>query len=87
MPAARAIEAAIPRRKDQRPGDRRHWFDAALCRERAAVEPWVGWRKRNRAVGARFDKLAVNVLAGVHLAMIRRYLRALTAKPDAADRT
>ncbi len=83
----RGIKAVIPYRKDQSPGDRRHRLDRALHRERAAVEQCVGWLKENRAVGTRFDKLAVNYLAGVHLAMIRRYLRALTAKPDSADRT
>ena len=82
----RGIKAVIPRRKDPRPDDRRHRFDKVLYRKRAAVEQCVGWLKENRAVGTRFDKLAVNYLAGVHLAMIRRYLRALTARPDSADR-
>jgi transposase len=80
------VRCVIPRRKDQRPGDRRHRFDAAAYRKRAAVEQCVGWVKENRAVGTRFDKLAVNYLAGVQLAMIRRYLRVLTAQPDSADR-
>ncbi len=80
------ISAVIPYRKDQRPDDGRHRFDAALYRKRAAVEQCVGWLKENRAVGTRFDKLAVNYLAGVQLAMIRRYLRILCAQPDSADR-
>jgi hypothetical protein len=37
-------------------------------------------------VGTRFDKLAVQFLGMVHLAMIRRYLRALAARTDSADR-
>ena len=81
------VKAVIPRRKDQRPDDRRHRFDKPLHRKRAAVEQCVGWLKENRAVGTRFDKLAVNHLARVHLATIRRYLRAPTAKPDSEDRT
>ena len=81
------VRAVIPRRSNQRPDDGRHRFDKALYRKRAAVEQCAGWVKENRAVGTRFDKLAVNYLAGVHLAMIRRYLRALTAIPDSADRT
>jgi transposase len=83
----RGIKAVIPYRADQNPDDGRHRFDKTLYRERAAVGQCVGWLKGNRAVGTRFDELAVNYLAGVHLAMIRRYLRALTAKPDSADRT
>jgi transposase len=80
------VKAVIPRRKDQRPDDARHRFDKPLYRKRAAVEQCVGWLKENRAVGTRFDKLAVNYLAGVQLAMIRRYLRVLAARPDSADR-
>ena len=80
------VKAVVPRRKDQRPGDGRHRFDKARYRRRAAVEQCVGWLKENRAVGTRFDKLAVNFLAGVHLAMIRRYLRVLGGQADPADR-
>lgn len=81
------VRAVIPRRKDQRPDDRRHRFDAALYRERAGVEQCVGWLKECRAVGTRFDKLAVNYRATVQLAMIRSYLRVLVrAKVDPSDR-
>jgi hypothetical protein len=80
------VKAVIPYRKDQRPGDRRHRFDVALYRKRAAVEQCVGWLKENRAVGTRFDKLGVNYLATVQCAVIRRYLRLLAAHPDSADR-
>ena len=72
------IRAVIPRRKDQRPGDRRHRFDRDTYKRRAVVEQCVGWLKESRAVGTRFDKLAVNYLATVKLAMIQRYLRLLT---------
>ena len=41
------------------------------------TERCVGWLKECRAVGTRFDKLAVNYLATVNLAMIQRYLRML----------
>jgi transposase len=80
------VNAVVPRRKDQRPDDRRHRFDKPLYRKRAAVEQCVGWLEENRAVGTRFDKLAVNYLATVHLAMIRRYLRVLCTATDSADR-
>jgi transposase len=72
------VKAVIPRRKDQRPGDRRHRFDRDTYKRRAVVEQCVGWLKESRAVGTRFDKLAVNYLATVKLAMIQRYLRLLT---------
>lgn len=81
------IKAVIPRRKDQKPDDGRVKFDREAYRRRAAVEQCVGWLKENRAVGTRFDKLAVNFLATVKLAMIRRYLRLLKTEPDSADRT
>jgi len=81
------VKAVIPRRSDQRPGDRRHRFDPALYRERAGVEQCVGWLKEHRAVGTRFDKLAVNYRATVQLAMIRSYLRVLVrAGVDPSDR-
>jgi transposase len=80
------IRAVIPRRTDQHPDDRRHRFDKAAYRRRAVVEQCVGWLKESRAVGTRFDKLAVNYLATIKLAMIRRYLRALTAGTDSRNR-
>ncbi len=69
----------IPRRKDQRPDDGRVQFDAEAYKKRSVVEQCVGWLKECRAVATRFDKLAVNYLATVKLAMVRRYLRLLTA--------
>ena len=46
-------------------------------RRRNAVERCVGWPKQCRRVGTRYEKLAVNYLAFVRLAMIRRYLHLL----------
>jgi hypothetical protein len=43
------------------------------------VESCVGWLEDCRALATRFDRLAVNDLATVKLAMVRRYLRLLTA--------
>lgn len=79
------VKAVIPRRKDQRPDDGRVRFDRDAYRRRAVVEQCVGWLKECRAVGTRFDKLAVNYLATVKLAMIQRYLRVLNAKTDSPD--
>ena len=77
--ARHGIKAVIPRRQDQRPDDGRMRFDREAYRRRAVVEQGVGWLKECRAVGTRFDKLAVNSLATVKLAMIQRYLRLLAA--------
>jgi len=80
------IRSVIPRRKDQDPDDGRHRFDREVYRRRSVVEQCVGWLKECRAVGTRFDKLAVNYTATVKLAMIQRYLRKLTAVTDSSDR-
>ena len=80
------VRAVIPRRKDQSPDDGRHRFDRETYRRRAVVEQCVGWLKEGRAVGTRFDKLAVNYLATLKLAMIRRYLRTLTTTCDSPNR-
>ena len=53
-------------------------FDEKTYRQRAVIEQCVGWLKESRALATRFDKLAVNYLATVKLAMIQRYLRLLT---------
>jgi transposase len=79
----RGITAVIPRRKDQRPDDKRVRFDREAYRRRNVVERCVGWLKENRRLATRFEKLAVNFLAMVKLAMIRRCLRKL----DSPDRT
>lgn len=75
--ARHGIKAVIPRRADQRPGDKRSHFDADAYKRRSVVERCLGWLKECRAMATRFDKLAVNYLATVKLAMIRRYLRKL----------
>ena len=72
-----AIRAVIPRRSDQSPGDGRVRFDRESYRKRSAVEQCIGWLKECRRLGTRFDKLAVNYLAMIHMAFIQRYLRIL----------
>jgi transposase len=79
----RGIKAVIPRRSDQRPDDGRVRFDREAYRRRNVVERCVGWLKENRRLGTRYEKLAVNFLAMIKLAMIRQYLRKL----DSPDRT
>ena len=72
-----AIHAVIPRRSDQRPDDGRLKFDRNAYRKRCSVEQCIGWLKECRHLATRFDKLAVNFLAMIHLAFIERYLRIL----------
>lgn len=75
----RRIKAVIPTRKDQR---RNPHFDKQTYRRRNVVERCVAWLKENRRLATRYEKLAVNFLAMVKLAMIRRCLRLL----DSSDR-
>jgi transposase len=70
-----SIQAVIPRRNNQHPDDGRHRFDRKLYRRRSVVEQAVGWLKECRRLGTRFEKLAVNFVAMIHLAFIERYLR------------
>jgi len=70
-----AIRAVIPRRADQHPDDGRHRFDRAAYRRRCTIEQSVGWLKECRRVATRFEKLAVNFIAMIHVAFIERYLR------------
>ena len=75
------IEAVIPQRSDQR---ERHQgqplkFDREAYRRRNVVERCVNWLKECRRLATRYEKLAVNYLAVVNLAIIQRYLR--IAKP------
>jgi len=72
-----SIRAVIARRGDQHPQDGRFHFDKALYRMRSAVEQCTGWIKEPRRVGTRFEKLALNFLAMIHLAFIERYMRIL----------
>ena len=79
----RKIEPVIPQRADQvgRKGGCRR-FDKQAYRGRNVVERCVGWIKECRRVATRFEKLALNYLAMVKLAMIERCFRAFLS--DAA---
>lgn len=70
------IKAVIPQRDDQR---ERHEleFDKKNYRRRSIIENCVGWLKECRRIGTRFEKLAVNYLGMMKLAMIQRYLKVL----------
>lgn len=72
------IEAVIPHRDDEAARrDPAVKFDKRTYRRRSVIEQCVGWLKEYRRIGTRFEKLAVNFLGMLHLAMIDRYLKLL----------
>jgi transposase len=74
----RGIRPVIPHRENERAShDGRVPFDRDTYRRRGVIEQCVGWLKECRRIGTRFDKLAVNFLGMVTLAMIGRCLRIL----------
>lgn len=71
------IKAVIPQRSDQkarRPID----LDKETYRRRSVIECCIGWLKECRRIATRFEKLALNYLAMIKLAMIDRYFRRLS---------
>jgi transposase len=66
------IEDVIPTRKDQ---PRNESFDKRTYRRRNIIERVVGWYKECRALGTRYDKLAVNYVALWMVAIIHYLLR------------
>lgn len=71
------IKAVIPLRSNQiaaSPATHRA-FDRPAYRERNVIERCGGWLKECRRIATRYEKLAVNYLAFVQLAMIERLLR------------
>ena len=74
----RRIERVIAQRSNQvgrRGGHRK--FDKAKYRRRHVVENCIGWLKECRRILTRYEKLAVNYLAFIHLGFVGRYLRVL----------
>jgi transposase len=68
----RHIAPVIPTRKDQPPDAT---FDRAAYRRRSRIEQVVGWYKECRALGTRYDKLAINYVALWMIASIEKLLR------------
>jgi transposase len=73
------IKAVIPQRSNQLAQHRGRPlnFDKGLYRRRNVIECCMGWLKECRRVGTRFEKLALNFVAMIKLAIIRRYFRIL----------
>src|SRR5438270_2852464 len=66
------VEAVIPTRKDQ---PREESFDKATYRKRNLIERVIGWYKECRALGTRYEKLAVDYVALWMVAMIEKLLQ------------
>jgi hypothetical protein len=73
------IAAVIPTRKDQ---PREEACDRAAYRSRTLIERVVGWYQEYRALGTRYDKLAVNSAALWLLAIIGKLLRKDAPRPQ-----
>ena len=73
------ITAVIPSKKARRrpKAGRPVTYNPDHYRGRNVVERCIGWLKECRSVGTRFEKLALNYLMLVKLAIIERYLRLL----------
>lgn len=71
----RRIEAVIPQKRDELNWSQPIHHDKRCYRRRNVIERAVGWLKECRHVATRFEKLAVNFLAVLKLAIIRKYLR------------
>ena len=71
------IQPVIPTRDAPREHEERRdpTFDKSSYRRRNVIERCVGWLKECRRIATRFEKLAVNFLAMVKLAMIGRCLK------------
>jgi transposase len=68
---SRRMGAVIPRFKNQR----RVRFDKRRYKRRNVVERLIGWLKERRRLATRFEKLAVNFLAMLKIAMILWFLK------------
>ena len=68
----------IPQRSNQkgRKGGTRS-FDSEAYKGRNVVERCVGWLKECRRVGTRYEKLAINFVGMIDLAIIQRLLRVM----------
>jgi transposase len=74
------IRAVIPQRSDQviHHRGRPLVLDRKAYRRRNVIECCIGWLKECRRIATRFEKLALHFLAMIKIAMIQRYLHALS---------
>ena len=67
------ITPVIPPRSNRKAAIR---WNRRIYKERNVIERMIGHLKVNRAIATRYDKLAASFLDALHLATIRRCLRA-----------
>jgi transposase len=72
------IEPVIPTRKNQ---PREESFDKASYRQRNLIERVIGWYKECRALGTRYEKLAVDYVTLWMIAMIEKLLQSGRKSP------
>ena len=74
----RGIEPIIPHKENEKARrDPEVEFDKETYKRRSIVEQTIGWLKECRRIGTRFEKLAINFLAMVKLAMVKQTLKLL----------
>ena len=71
------IKAVIPAKKNEKNKRGQEQFDHLAYKRRSIIENCVSWLKECRRIATRFEKLALNYLGMLKLAMIERYLRVL----------
>lgn len=71
------IKAVIPAKKNEKKKRGQEEFDHLAYKRRSIIENCVSWLKECRRIATRFEKLALNYLGMLKLAMIERYLRVL----------
>ena len=73
----RRIQGVIPQKENERRSHRGRplKFDREAYRQRNVVERCIGWLKENRRIASRYEKLAINYLGMLKLAMVQRYLK------------
>ena len=70
------VKAVIPYRSNEGGASSRGGgYDRRAYRGRNVVERLVGWLKERRRIATRYEKLAVNYRAMVHIAFILHYLK------------
>lgn len=84
--ARHGIKAVIAGWEHQRPDDKRVRSDKDAYKRRSVVERCFGWLRECRAVVIWSNRLAMNYLATVMMAMIQRNLRKLTLVDPPSDR-
>ena len=71
------IKPVIPPKENEKTQAAAKQFDDEAYQRRSIIENCVGWLKECRRIATRFEKLAVNYIGMLKLAMIERYLRLL----------